>query len=81
MTAALSPVRLATDQPGAFENTQMFRHGRQAHVEGLCQFAHVCGTAAQAREDLAACRVGQRRKGLVEASLLFNHQVEYKPTS
>ena len=58
----------------------MLHHGRQRHLERLCQFRHRDrGAFAQLREQRAPRRIGERRESAVERRVrIVNHEVKYR---
>ena len=57
-----APLRLAAaaDQSGLLQHLQMFRHGRQAHVERLGQIVDAGLALGQPRQDGPTGRIGER---------------------
>jgi hypothetical protein len=49
-----------------FEHLHVLEHGPQRHVERFGQIADRSDSAAQARDDLDACRIGEGRKRVLE---------------
>src|SRR5580704_11488196 len=68
LNAARPPLRFAAarDQAGALKHLEMLRHRRQRHSEGLGQLEHRSVAKRQPRQNGAAGRISQCRKGGVE---------------
>jgi hypothetical protein len=67
------------DETRALEHTQMLRHCRQAHVEGLGELRHGRLACREAGEDRAPGRIGESRECGVELAgvHIFNQLVTY----
>jgi hypothetical protein len=79
----------AGNEAGAFENAKVFRNSGLAHGKRFCEFEDAGFAAGEAREDGAACGIGESGEGGVEAFRLrhcityrlYNHEVIYKGRS
>jgi hypothetical protein len=68
---------VATDgcEAGAFEDADVFRDGRERHVEPRGELADRLVARGQTGKDLAPRWVGQRGEGRVELRGMVNHMV------
>src|SRR5258707_11035657 len=79
MDTSIAP---APEQPGIFENPQMFRNRRERHVVRPGEVGDAPVATRQMRQNLPARGIGQRGKSSVQCSRgIFNHLVNYLAAS
>lgn len=64
-----------TREPGPLEDADVLGDGGERHVESRREVADRAVAGCEAREDGAACRVGEGREGGIEAGRIVNHTV------
>jgi hypothetical protein len=60
--AVNAAIDFAFEQARCFQDTHVFRDGRQGNAEGLCQFRNHGLALRETGQDGAACRIGKRAK-------------------
>ena len=75
--AAMDPsIHFALQQPGRFEDADVFGDGWEGNAEGLRQFGDHGFALGEAGQDGAARGIGESAEGGVQESLgIFNHMV------
>jgi hypothetical protein len=72
-----TPILPPLHEPGALEDSQVFRHGRERHFVRRGKIADGCFALREPREDAAAGGIGKCGKRAIERLLIVNHMVYY----
>ena len=69
---------LAADEPADLERLEVLEHRRQAHGEGLSEFADRGRAVSQAGQHPPPGAVGKRLEGTVEPGRIVKHMIKYR---
>ena len=72
-TVVNAPFTAPLQEPGLFEDLQVFRDRGQRDVEGFRELGDASFSEREAGEDRAARRIRERREGLIEGGRIVNH--------
>jgi len=70
----VAPRATAVDEPGVFENADVFRNGIEGHRKVRGEFGDAGFTGGQAFEDGAASGVGESGEGVLEGGSRGSHE-------